>query len=158
MYLPFLRGKLFEFKAIKEFIDESYNCDFGCHVMPIIEPVKKDRNPMMACIESMGKARMPFAVVLNSRMGDYQRTTFGIDEFLAEERLKAVTDWAPAFEVNGNANSDAIEKVIGGGGENEAQNVTQVFVQFQTFLSDVGDTKVDKDPRKTDHAEFQEFH
>ena len=61
--------------------------------------------------------------------------------------------WVGAFE-----SPDAIEKVIGGGGENEAQNVTQVFVPFQPFLADVGDTKVDKDPRKTDHAEFQEFH
>lgn len=125
MYLPFLRGKLFEFKAIKEFIDESYNYDYGCHIMPIIEPVKKDRNPMMACIESMGKARMPFAVILNSRMGDYQRTTFGIDEFLAEERLKAVTDWAPAFEVNGNANLDAIEKVID---QHDLKNIMLVFL------------------------------
>lgn len=62
MYLPFLRGKLFEFKAIKEFIDETYNGQYGHHIMPIIEPVKKDRRPMMACVEAMGKAKMPFAI------------------------------------------------------------------------------------------------
>lgn len=112
MYLPFLRGKLFEFKAIKEFIEESYNGEYGCHIMPIIEPVKKDRKPMMACVEAMGKAKMPFAIVLNSRMGDYQRKTFEIENFLAEEKMKAVTEWTPAFEVNGNANVENIEQTI----------------------------------------------
>lgn len=92
MYLPFLRGKLFEFKAIKEFIEESYNGEDGCQIMPIIEPVKKDMKPMLACVEAMGKAKMPFAIVLNSRMGDFQRMAFDIDGFLAEERVKGVSD------------------------------------------------------------------
>ena len=112
MYLPFLRGKLFEFKAIKEFIEESYNGEYGCHIMPIIEPVKKDRKPMMACIEAMGKAKMPFSIVLNSRMGDYQRMTFEIENFLAEEKMKAVAEWTPAFEVNGSANVGAVAAAI----------------------------------------------
>lgn len=116
MYLPFLRGKLFEFKAIKEFIEESYNGEDGCQIMPIIEPVKKDMKPMLACVEAMGKAKMPFAIVLNSRMGDFQRMAFDIDGFLAEERVKGVSDWTPAFEVNGNANVDFIEQAITGYG------------------------------------------
>ena len=76
MYLPFLRGKLFELKAIKEYIDEGYGKDNGRHIMPIIEPVKKDRRPLVSCMEAMGKAEMPFAVVLNSRTGDYEKATF----------------------------------------------------------------------------------
>ena len=112
MYLPFLRGKLFEFKAIKEFIEESYPGEYGCQIMPIIEPVKKDTKPMLACMEAMGKAKMPFAIVLNSRMGDFQRMAFNIEGFLAEERVKAVAEWTPAFEVNGNANVESIEQAI----------------------------------------------
>ncbi len=111
MYLPFLRGKLFEFKAIKEFIDESYNRDYGDHIMPIIEPVKNDIKPMMSCIEAMGKANMPFAIVLNTCMGDYQRKTFDIETFLVENRI-TLSNWAPAFEVNGNANVVTIEQTI----------------------------------------------
>lgn len=137
MYLPFLRGKLFEFKAIREFIEESYNGGFGCHIMPIIEPVKIDRNPMMACIESMGNAGMPFAVVLNSRMGDYQRATFGIEEFLSEERIKAVVNWTPAFEVNGNANTEAIEKAIE---QYDFKNLMLVFL----YGVDLNDEKVNR--------------
>ena len=105
---------MFEFKAIKEYIDESYDDEHGCHIMPIIEPVKKDTKPLMACVEAMGKAKMPFAIVLNSRMGDYQRMAFNIDAFLAEDRMRVVPDWAPAFEVNGNANVEAIEEAIEG--------------------------------------------
>lgn len=124
MYLPFLRGKLFEFKAIKEYVDETYNGQYGHHIMPIIEPVKKDRKPMMACVEAMGKAKMPFAIVLNSRMGDYQRMAFDIKAFLGEEKMKAVADWTPAFEVNGNANVESIDAAIR---EFELKNVMLVF-------------------------------
>lgn len=111
MYLPFLRGKLYELKAIKEYIDEGYGKEYGCHIMPIIEPVKKDVRPLMSCVEVMGSAKMPFAVVLNSRMGDFQRTTFDVPAFLSDEKINDV-NWTPAFEVNGNANVDAIEAAI----------------------------------------------
>ncbi len=111
MYLPFLRGKLYELKAIKEYIDEGYGKENGRHIMPIIEPVKKDRRPLVSCMEAMGKAEMPFAVVLNSRTGDYEKATFDVPSFLSEEKIKDIS-WAPAFEVNGNANVDAIESAI----------------------------------------------
>ena len=111
MYLPFLRGKLYELKAIKEYIDEGYGKENGRHIMPIIEPVKKDRRPLVSCMEAMGKAEMPFAVVLNSRTGDYEKAIFDVPSFLSEEKIKDIS-WVPAFEVNGNANVDAIESAI----------------------------------------------
>lgn len=111
MYLPFLRGKLYELKAIKEFIEEGYGRESGCHIMPIIEPVKKDIRPLLSCVEAMGKVQMPFAVVLNSRMGDFQRLTFDISSFLFDEKVQGLL-WSPAFEVNGNANVEAIESAI----------------------------------------------
>lgn len=112
MYLPFLRGKLFEFKAIKEFLDETSPGDKGHQVMPIIEPVKKDIKPMLSCVEAMVKGGMPFAVVLNSRTGDYKRMGFDIDTFLADQRMDGVAEWTPAFEVNGNASVEAIEHAV----------------------------------------------
>lgn len=135
MYLPFLRGKLFEFKAIKEYIEESYHGEYGCQIMPIIEPVKKDTKPMLACVEAMGKAKMPFAIVLNSRMGDFQRVAFNIEGFLAEERVRAVADWTPAFEVNGNANVDSIEQLIT---DHEFEKVMLIFL----YGVDLDDEKV----------------
>lgn len=121
MYLPFLRGKLYELKAIKEYIDESYGKDYGCHIMPIIEPVKTDMRPLLSCMEAMGAANMPFAVVLNSRTGDFQRASFDVPALL--EKVQGVL-WSPAFEVNGNANVEAIEEAIG---ENGLSNVMLVF-------------------------------
>lgn len=109
MYLPFLRGKLYELKAIKEYIDEGYGKEYGRHIMPIIEPVKKDLRPLLSCVDAMGKASMPFAVVMNSQMGDFQRMSFDVPSFMSGV---AGIEWAPAFEVNGNANVEAIESSI----------------------------------------------
>lgn len=109
MYLPFLRGKLYELKAIREYIDEMYGKEYGRHIMPIIEPVKKDLRPLLSCVDAMGKASMPFAVVMNSQMGDFQRISFDVPSFMSGV---AGIEWTPAFEVNGNANVEAIESSI----------------------------------------------
>lgn len=134
MYLPFLRGKLYELKAIKEYIDEVYGKDYGRHIMPIIEPVKKDRRPLMSCIETMGKAEMPFSVVLNSRTGDYEKIAFDLPSFLMDDKLQGV-HWIPAFELNGNANVDVIEATI-----NECK-FTEVMLIFFTIV-DLDDKKI----------------
>lgn len=121
MYLPFLRGKLYELKAIKEFIDEGYGKEYGRHIMPIIEPVKKDMRPLLSCVDAMGAVGMPFAVVMNSRTGDFQRASF--DSSILLEKVHDM-QWSPAFEVNGNANVEAIETNIS---ENGLSNVMLVF-------------------------------
>lgn len=121
MYLPFLRGKLYELKAIKEFIVEGYGKEYGRHIMPIIEPVKKDMRPLLSCVDAMGAAGMPFAVVMNSRTGDFQRASF--DSSILLEKVHDM-QWSPAFEVNGNANVEAIETNIS---ENGLSDVMLVF-------------------------------
>lgn len=98
MYLPLLRGKLYEFKAIKEFIAENRNA--SRFVMPIIEPVKKDMSPMLSCVDEMKKASMKFAAILNPTIGDYKRVSFNIAEFIHCEQVKDA-DFVPAFQVNG---------------------------------------------------------
>ena len=134
MYLPFLRGKLYELKAIKEYIEDGYGNEYGRHIMPIIEPVKKDRRPLMSCIETMANAGMPFAVVLNSRTGDYEKALFDVPSFLQEEKLQGV-QWTPAFEVNGNANVDAVETAI------SEYGLVDVMLIFFTIV-DLDDEKI----------------
>lgn len=129
MYLPFLRGKLYELKSIKEFIEESYGREFGRHIMPIIEPVNKDIRPLMSCVEAMGKAKMPFALILNSRSGDFMRETFDIQSFVEQERLHDVI-WTPAFEINGNSNVDTIEKIMADFGFTEVMLIFFTVVDF----------------------------
>ncbi|MGM9737341.1 MAG: sce7725 family protein [Candidatus Cryptobacteroides sp.] len=111
MYIPFLRGKLYELKAIKEFVEEIYGKDYGRQIMPIIEPVKKDIRPLVSCVQVMGDVGMPFAVVMNSRTGDFQRATFDIQAFLDTANLTDV-NWVQAYEVNSNANIDSIQESI----------------------------------------------
>lgn len=111
MYLPFLRGKLYELKAIKEYIAESYMRDSGRHIMPIIEPVKKDLKPLLSCVEVMGKVKMPFAIVLNSRIGDFQRISFDVGAFMSDIKVKDII-WTPAFEINSIGDIDNIKKII----------------------------------------------
>ena len=134
MYLPFLRGKLYELKAIKEYIEDGYGNEYGRHIMPIIEPVKKDRRPLMSCIEAMGNVGMPFAIVLNSRTGDYEKALFDVPSFVQEEKIQGV-QWTPAFEVNGNANVDAVETVIS---ENGFEDVMLIFFT----IVDLDDEKI----------------
>ena len=38
----------------------------------------------------------------------------------------------------------AVEEVVGGGGHDEAQDVAQIFVQFQPFLTDVSNAEIDE--------------
>ncbi len=134
MYLPFLRGKLYELKAIKEYIEESYGNGYGHHIMPIIEPVKKDLRPLMSCVEAMGEADMPFAVVLNSRMGDFRRSAFDMSSFLGNGAMANI-HWTPAFELNGNANVEAIEAAI-----NEYR-LSSVMLVFFTIV-ELDDAKI----------------
>lgn len=136
MYLPFLRGKLYELKAIKEYVEERYGQEYGRHIMPIIEPVKKDRRPLISCMEAMGKVEMPFAIVLNSRTGDYEKAIFDVPSFLEEEKIKEI-NWTPAFEVNGNANVDTIETAI------DEYGLTDIMLIFFTIV-DTDDEKISR--------------
>ena len=50
----------------------------------------------------------------------------------------------PYLRVGALEGPDAVEQVVGRSRYNEAQNVAQVFVPFEPFLADIGDTKSDK--------------
>ena len=63
----------------------------------------------------------------------------------------------PDLQVGALECPPAVEEVVGGGCDDETQDIAQVFVPLQPFLANIGDAKVDKNPGKTDHAEFQEF-
>lgn len=124
MYLPFLRGKLFELKAIKEFIAESKNRDsIGHFFMPIIEPVNRDLGPLKNCVNCMIDAKVPFSVILNSKLGDYKRMSFDCDSFLAIDSLKGYDKFFPAFEVSNNVIE--IDRVIS---EHGLKNVMLIFL------------------------------
>ena len=63
----------------------------------------------------------------------------------------------PDLRVGTLEGPNAVQDVVGGGGDDEAQDVTQVFVPLQPFLADVSDAEIDEHARKSYHAEFQEL-
>ena len=63
----------------------------------------------------------------------------------------------PDLRVAALESPNAVEKVIRCGGENETEDVAQVFVPLQPLLANIGHAKVDEHARKAHHAEFQEL-
>lgn len=128
MYLPFLRGKIFELKAIKEFITDCYSTDgVGRHIMPIIEPVKSDLSPIYSCMCAMNVVGMPYAIVLNSRLDYYKKEKFAIEEFLKDKAVQEAANWSPAFDVCGN-NAEEILALI------SDYHLTSVMLLFQSGM------------------------
>ena len=63
----------------------------------------------------------------------------------------------PHLRVGALEGPNAVKQVVGRSSDNETQNVAQVFVPFEPFLADVGNTKVDENTRKAYRSELQEF-
>lgn len=93
MYLPYLRGKQFEFLALREIASELNECT---NIVPIIEPVKKDLKAAKLAFQVMQQAGMKFAVILNPFEGDFE---YPIEEFARNviSILGGNESWIPAF-------------------------------------------------------------
>lgn len=97
MYLPYLRGKQFEFIALREIASELDSCS---NIMPIIEPVKRELNSAKSAFIAMNKAGMKFALILNPNQGDFKNSNY---EFLNSILELHLQNWTPAFLMNNNA-------------------------------------------------------
>lgn len=71
MYYPYLRGKQFELKALREFSASDIP---RSNIVPIIEPVNINLEPLRVAIEEMKANNMKFALVLNPSDGDFSHT------------------------------------------------------------------------------------
>lgn len=96
MYSPYLKGKQFEFLALRELASE-FTVEEKEKVLPIIEPVKKSTRDALTAFKAMIDADWPFALVLNPHLGDFQRG--GISYYgLVRECLESnIGKWIPAF-------------------------------------------------------------
>ena len=63
----------------------------------------------------------------------------------------------PDLRVGALESPPAVEEVVGGGCDDETQDIAQVFVPLQPFLASVGDAEIDEHAREAHHAEFQEL-
>ncbi len=94
MYFPYLRGKQFEFLALREFAESNPG---NTNIIPIIEPVKRQYGSINTAIATMISNGLQFAIILNPVDGDFKHSNN--NEILPE--LSGLdtpnTNWVPAF-------------------------------------------------------------
>ena len=98
MYYPYLRGKQFELKALREFAVE--NCQER-RIIPIIEPVNGSMTALEAAVRQFVENNFRFALILNPADGDfrYPEVRFELPENpLMSENMKV---WIPAYLYRG---------------------------------------------------------
>lgn len=101
MYYPYLRGKQFELKALKEFSSENQN---NKTIIPIIEPVNQATNALSAAVDELMTNGMRFALVLNPNDGDYRHENVVFNLHENKQNLICNLDkWIPAFLYNNNS-------------------------------------------------------
>lgn len=104
MYYPYLRGKQFEFLALRAMSEELSN-EQSEKVRPIIEPVKRavgSDSQTLAALSAMLKKGIVFAYILNPQNGDFDK---GKEIYYPEDvktKLAEGGKWLPAFLLSGD--------------------------------------------------------
>lgn len=103
MYSPYLKGKQNEFLALRDLVDQLSDLQKQ-NVLPIIEPVKRQSRDAITAFTAMKGANWPFALVLNPRVGEFER---GDNDYFAlvQGCLNDCREkWVPAFILENNEN------------------------------------------------------
>ena len=120
MYFPFLRGKQFELKALKDFFEENPKSGL---IVPIIEPVNKSNRALESALVSLRSGNHPYALIMNPCEGDFKHRNvrFTLPE---ENREMFVQDnsWIPAFLCNASS-LNSVEVSLNSGAYNQAMLV-----------------------------------
>lgn len=101
MYFPYLRGKQFELKALRDYSAENRNEQ---QILPIIEPVNQSINALSLAIDQLKANGMRFSIIMNPNDGDFKHKTVSFDILSSKPDL-AETDnlWIPAYLYQGHA-------------------------------------------------------
>lgn len=100
MYFPYLRGKQFELKALREFSAENQNVR---NIVPIIEAVNRNYNPLNIAIQDLIANQLRFALIMNPINGDFSHPNISFD-FVGESTILSEHSnfWIPAYLFGGN--------------------------------------------------------
>lgn len=99
MYYPYLRGKQFELKALRDFSSENKDED---KILPIIEPVNQLINALSLAIDQLKANGMIFSIIVNPNDGDYRHKTVSFDILKSKPDLaEAKGVWIPAYLYQG---------------------------------------------------------
>lgn len=117
MYYPYLRGKQFELKALRDFSSENKNED---KILPIIEPVNQSINALSLAIDQLKSNGVIFSIIVNPNDGDFRHKTVSFDILKSKPDLAdAKGVWIPAYlyqgqplELDGEITTSPWEEVI----------------------------------------------
>ena len=99
IYYPYLRGKQFELKALRDYSSENRNDD---KILPIIEPVNQSINALSLAIDQLKSNGMIFSIIMNPNDGDFRHKTVSFDLLKSKPDLvEAKGVWIPAFLYQG---------------------------------------------------------
>ena len=99
MYYPYLRGKQFELKALRDYSSENKNED---KILPIIEPVNQSINALSVAIDQLKSNGMIFSIIVNPNDGDFRHKTVSFDILKSKPDLvEAKGVWMPAYLYQG---------------------------------------------------------
>lgn len=99
MYYPYLRGKQFELKALRDFSSENKNED---KILPIIEPVNQSINALSLAIDQLKSNGMIFSIIVNPNDGDFRHKTVSFDILKSKPDLADTKEvWLPAYLYQG---------------------------------------------------------
>lgn len=99
MYYPYLRGKQFELKALRDFSSENKKED---KILPIIEPVNQSFNALSFAIDQLKSNGMIFSIIVNPNDGDFRHKTVSFDILKSKPDLaEAKGVWIPAYLYQG---------------------------------------------------------
>lgn len=125
-YYPYLRGKQFELRALRELtkILPDYT-----NVCPIIEPLKDDLAGIRAAMADMLGCGMPFALILNPCRGDFAADKGAFAKGALDYINGLVsTKWTPAFLVDQGV--DSVKKTMRAYSLKKVMLVSQEGVNF----------------------------
>ena len=97
MYYPYLRGKQFELKALREFAAEYPG---ETDIVPIIEPVNESMNALDTALSDFIEHNMKFAIILNPSDGDFRHPNINVH--LSHRIADNTSAWIPAFLYQGD--------------------------------------------------------
>lgn len=118
MYYPYLRGKQFELKALREIATEDQGNKYLC---PIIEPVRSNFNTLNIAIRDIKNGGMKFALILNPNNGDF--SNIEADVYNQTKENLAGADWIPTLIYQRNCK--VLNKII------EEQQLQDYFIVFK---------------------------
>lgn len=101
MYYPYLRGKQFELKALRDYSAENLNEQ---QILPIIEPVNQSMNALSLAIDQLKANGMKFSIIMNPNDGDFKHKTVSFDILSSKPNIvKTDGVWIPAYLYQGHA-------------------------------------------------------